>query len=100
MRIVDLGLDLTHENARDFGLNNFYHSQITHMHPKSLNYCLCPQDRRHCYCSNVLADTSHDIDECMSTGCRGDNKGICGSTSRATFYDTSKADLSHCAPRK
>ena len=27
MRIVDLDLDLTHENARDFGLNNFYQSQ-------------------------------------------------------------------------
>ena len=28
MRIVDLDLDLIHENARDFGRNNFYHSFI------------------------------------------------------------------------
>ena len=26
MKIVDLDLDFTHENARDFGLNNFYHA--------------------------------------------------------------------------
>ena len=32
--------------------------------------------------------------------CLGDDKGICGYTNKAAFYDTSKADLSECVPRK
>ena len=55
--------------------------------------------RTDCYCSNVLVPTRRGISECMYV-CLGDDKGICGYTNKAAFYDTSKADLSECVPRK
>ena len=55
--------------------------------------------RTECYCSNALVPTRRGISECMSV-CLGDDKGICGATNKAAFYDTSKVDLSECVPRK